>query len=93
MFFCKGFFFFNTIISKIVITICRPRYCSFIHSLVLKTVNYCIILDNDDVNKMALPMLDGLTCKLLECATLAMNNRFYEKSQVPSEIQEALVDV
>lgn len=50
-------------------------------------------LDNDEVNKIALPMLDGLTCKLLECATLAMNNRLFEKSQVPTVIQDALIEV
>lgn len=42
---------------------------------------------------MAVPMLDGLTFKLLECATLAMTNRLYEKSQVPTVIQNALIEV
>lgn len=49
--------------------------------------------DNDDVNKLALPLVDGLTCKLLECTTLTMNNRLYEKPNVPRIIQEALIDV
>lgn len=42
---------------------------------------------------MAMPMLDGLTCKLLECATLAMNNRVYGKTEIPTVIQTALIEV
>lgn len=53
----------------------------------------CVFSDNDEVNKLALPLLDGLTCKLLECSNLAMNNRLYEKTNISTVIQEALIEV
>lgn len=53
---------------------------------------FLVLAENEEINKVTAPLIDSLISKLLESASLAMNNRFYETANAKHGVRESLIE-